>query len=543
MAYKERHGDCNVPEDCRAEDLWLRHWISVQRFEEPKLWRPKLSGASGGPSGDGGAGLTVERVATLTALGFVWGAASPSPRIPVTRKARRNKTQKAWRDKKKARTEVLKKLETPPVQITRKLRKKRAKKDVGVAGEGGERVGGLDVDHNARTLYNSRREVRRWNTSTTHQVLEAPSTQAKEQFPQQSRVQEKCTLDAGDIATWRATGLITVSCGDDAPFVEPGGTRSLANTRFWHDLPLPICGSAHASDWGPNGPALLCALRAWRSKRYLDTLHAKIFGSSSHPAHARRRICQGGPSGISFGWVIGMNGDKSCIRHDDTWLELEELGRLFTHCMDWHITAKMDACEAGSSQRYDERLDLVDKCRLHGTRFTCLWIGFLRGEAKITDHIDKNDVFGSPVASLVLTPGVTSQMVVHLARTKGVCALGTRDGENIETHFAGRGVYGGPLRTPASGGHEATFFTSSRCTHAHAPPPSNSTSDGSVGRPQRARSMGRGMPTTQGRWTIIAYSDIGCTNTERARKYKRRGRKTSRLGPDDRRKTSTSLFE
>jgi hypothetical protein len=56
-------------------------------------------------------------------------------------------------------------LETPPIQITRKLRKKRAKKDVGVAGEGGERVGGLDVDHKARTLYNSRREVRRWNFS------------------------------------------------------------------------------------------------------------------------------------------------------------------------------------------------------------------------------------------------------------------------------------------------------------------------------------------------------------------------------------------
>ena len=110
-------------------------------------------------------------------------------------------------------------------------------------------------------------------------------------------------------------------------------------------------------------------------------------------------------------------------------------------------------------------------------------------------------------------------------------------------NFAGRGIYGGPLRTPVSGGHEATFFTSSRCTHAHAPSPSNSTSDGSASRPRKARSVGRGGPTAQGRWTMIAYSDIGCTNSERARKYKHHGRETSRPSPDDRRKTRRSLFE
>jgi hypothetical protein len=116
---------------------------------------------------------------------------------------------------------------------------------------------------------------------------------------------------------------------------------------------------------------------------------------------------------------------------------------------------------------------------------------------------------------------------------------------NLETHFAGRGIYGGPLRTPVSGGHEATFFTSSRCTHAHAPSPSNSAGDGSASRPRKAQSVGRGVPTAQGRWTLIAYSDIGCTNTERARKYTRRAtmRKTSRPPPDDRRKTQRSLFE
>ena len=54
-------------------------------------------------------------------------------------------------------------------------------------------------------------------------------------------------------------------------------------------------------------------------------------------------------------------------------------------------------------------------------------------------------------------------------KPKGVCGFGTSDGKhkkvpndyqnNLETHFAGRGVYGGPLRTPVAGGHEATFFT------------------------------------------------------------------------------------
>ena len=136
---------------------------------------------------------------------------------------------------------------------------------------------------------------------------------------------------------------------------------------------------------------------------------------------------------------------------------------------------------------------------------------------------------------------------------KGVCGFGTSDGKhkkvpndyhnNLETHFAGRGVYGGPLRTQVSGGNEATFFTSSWCTHAHAPSPSNSTSDGSASRPRKARSVGRGVPTAQGWWTLIAYLDIGCTNSERARKYTRHGRETSRPCPDDRRTTQKSLFE
>ena len=93
-AYKQRHGDCNVPEDW-AEDRWLGQWVSMQRFEKRNLDRGKLS-----------YGLTAERAATLTALGFVWAAAAPPPRIdgPLdgesrARKTKRNKTQKTWRDK------------------------------------------------------------------------------------------------------------------------------------------------------------------------------------------------------------------------------------------------------------------------------------------------------------------------------------------------------------------------------------------------------------------------------------------------------------
>jgi hypothetical protein len=61
-AYKTAHGDCNVPRGW-AEDPRLAGWVNSQRARKRQLDR-----------GEPGQGMTAERVARLTALGFVWGS-------------------------------------------------------------------------------------------------------------------------------------------------------------------------------------------------------------------------------------------------------------------------------------------------------------------------------------------------------------------------------------------------------------------------------------------------------------------------------------
>jgi hypothetical protein len=60
-AYKAAHGDSSVPQDW-AEDPRLGSWVNTQRVGKRKLDRgePSLSG------------MTAERAARLTALGFCW---------------------------------------------------------------------------------------------------------------------------------------------------------------------------------------------------------------------------------------------------------------------------------------------------------------------------------------------------------------------------------------------------------------------------------------------------------------------------------------
>jgi hypothetical protein len=60
-AYKAKHGDCNIPQSW-AEDPKLGRWVDTQRQGKRKLDR-------GAPKSDG---MTAERAAKLTALGFVW---------------------------------------------------------------------------------------------------------------------------------------------------------------------------------------------------------------------------------------------------------------------------------------------------------------------------------------------------------------------------------------------------------------------------------------------------------------------------------------
>jgi hypothetical protein len=71
VAFKAAHGDCNVPWGW-AEDPSLASWVHNQRARKRKLDR-------GEPSG----GMSAERAARLTALGFAWGpgelAGAPAP--------------------------------------------------------------------------------------------------------------------------------------------------------------------------------------------------------------------------------------------------------------------------------------------------------------------------------------------------------------------------------------------------------------------------------------------------------------------------------
>jgi hypothetical protein len=64
--YKAEHGDCNVPRDW-SEDPQLGTWVEHQRTGKRQL-RPSGSAAPA----SGSKGMTVDRAARLTALGFVW---------------------------------------------------------------------------------------------------------------------------------------------------------------------------------------------------------------------------------------------------------------------------------------------------------------------------------------------------------------------------------------------------------------------------------------------------------------------------------------
>jgi hypothetical protein len=59
-AYKSTHGDCNVPQGW-AEDPSRGRWVDKQRPNTRKMDR-----------GEPGNGMTAERAARLTALGFAW---------------------------------------------------------------------------------------------------------------------------------------------------------------------------------------------------------------------------------------------------------------------------------------------------------------------------------------------------------------------------------------------------------------------------------------------------------------------------------------
>jgi hypothetical protein len=67
-AYKAAHGDCSVPQGW-AEDPRLGRWINTQRQLKRKLDR-----------GEPGGGMTAERAAKLTAIGFVWEGTKAHPK-------------------------------------------------------------------------------------------------------------------------------------------------------------------------------------------------------------------------------------------------------------------------------------------------------------------------------------------------------------------------------------------------------------------------------------------------------------------------------
>ena len=60
IAYKRKHGDCNVPRGW-AEDPSLGSWVNTQRRGKRKLDR-----------GEPSYGMTAARAAKLEALGFAW---------------------------------------------------------------------------------------------------------------------------------------------------------------------------------------------------------------------------------------------------------------------------------------------------------------------------------------------------------------------------------------------------------------------------------------------------------------------------------------
>jgi hypothetical protein len=74
-AYKAAHGDCKVPKQW-AEDPRLGRWVHNQRKCKKKLDR-----------GEPGRGMTVERAARLTALGFAWEVVEPAWEAQLARLA------------------------------------------------------------------------------------------------------------------------------------------------------------------------------------------------------------------------------------------------------------------------------------------------------------------------------------------------------------------------------------------------------------------------------------------------------------------------
>jgi hypothetical protein len=73
IAYKAAHGDCNVPQGW-AEDLRHASWVGAQRVYKRKLDR-----------GEPSLGMTAERAARLTALGFVWDQHEAEREAKLTR--------------------------------------------------------------------------------------------------------------------------------------------------------------------------------------------------------------------------------------------------------------------------------------------------------------------------------------------------------------------------------------------------------------------------------------------------------------------------
>ena len=215
---------------------------------------------------------------------------------------------------------------------------------------------------------------------------------------------------AAERARWRKLGALVDGCSPPAPLAASDG-RTLANQRFWPDVPLPLAGVAEVNEWGPSGPALTAALSWWQRRGDMQhALYDGIFGANGVRVHPRFVDCAGGAGGLSFGWVAGTNGHAT-LRADFP-AELQELGRLFITVMDgapWsihsarssrrprcaravaltsvytcvrvractdHLRWRMEAAEPGSYAAYAKMLGLDPRMHLHGSPlFTSVWCG------------------------------------------------------------------------------------------------------------------------------------------------------------------------
>jgi hypothetical protein len=84
-AYKAAHGDCSVPQGW-AEDPRLGRWVGDQRTRKRKL-----------DHGEPSKGMTAERAAKLTSLGFNWGR-------KLTKLAKLTRQKRAWQKRKAKRS-------------------------------------------------------------------------------------------------------------------------------------------------------------------------------------------------------------------------------------------------------------------------------------------------------------------------------------------------------------------------------------------------------------------------------------------------------